>query len=45
MKIGKPQRVYTVEPLESPVPQHQPSEPAERPPTQPAEPVKTAPAR
>jgi hypothetical protein len=45
MKIGKPQRVYTVEPLESPVPRRQPSEPAVRPPARPAEPAKTAPAR
>jgi hypothetical protein len=41
MKIGKPQRVYTVEPLESPVPKEQPREPAPRP----AEPAKTAPSR
>ncbi len=36
MEIGDPQRVYTVEPVEDPVPRE---EPEERPPEQPAEPL------
>jgi hypothetical protein len=36
MDIGKPQRIYTVEPLESPVPQEQPAKVVEPPPAEPA---------
>ena len=32
MEIGEPERTYTVEPLEDPVPRERPSEPAEAPP-------------
>jgi hypothetical protein len=31
MEIGKPKRIYTVEPIESPVPAPAPVEPAETP--------------
>jgi hypothetical protein len=43
MDIGKPERIYTVEPLEDPVPQTRPAkkdEPREPAPTQPREPEK-----
>ena len=36
MDIGKPKRVYTVEPLEAPVPQEQPAKVVEPPPAAPA---------
>ncbi len=36
MEIGDPQRVYTIEPVEDPVPRE---EPEVRPPEQPAEPL------
>lgn len=36
MEIGDPQRVYTIEPVEDPVPRE---EPEERPPEQPAVPL------
>ena len=36
MEIGDPQRVYTIEPVEDPVPRE---EPEERPPEQPAGPL------
>jgi hypothetical protein len=36
VEIGKPQREYTIEPLEDPVPRE---EPEERPPERPAEPL------
>jgi hypothetical protein len=42
MDIGKPKRVYTVEPLEAPVPQTQPAEVVE---PSPAEPAPREPAR
>jgi hypothetical protein len=35
VEIGEPQRTYTVEPLEDPVPRERPGEPAESPATQP----------
>jgi hypothetical protein len=31
VEIGEPERTYTVEPLEDPVPRERPSEPAETP--------------
>jgi hypothetical protein len=31
MDIGEPERTYTVEPVEDPVPRESPSEPEERP--------------
>jgi hypothetical protein len=31
VEIGKPRRTYTIEPLESPVPEERPSEPEEEP--------------
>jgi hypothetical protein len=31
VEIGKPERTYTVEPLEDPVPRERPAEPAEQP--------------
>jgi hypothetical protein len=31
VEIGEPERTYTVEPLEDPVPRERPAEPAERP--------------
>lgn len=31
MEIGEPERTYTVEPLEDPVPRERPAEPAEQP--------------
>jgi hypothetical protein len=31
MEIGEPERTYTVEPLEDPVPREDPAEPAEQP--------------
>lgn len=31
MEIGEPERTYTVEPVEDPVPREAPAEPAERP--------------
>ncbi len=38
MEIGDPERTYTVEPVEDPVPRERPSEPAESPaPPSPAE--------
>jgi hypothetical protein len=40
MEIGKPRRVYTIEPLEDPVPHE---EPEERPLERPAEPLKPKP--
>ena len=33
MEIGEPERTYTVEPVEDPVPRERPAEPAEHPPT------------
>jgi len=43
VEIGKPRRVYTIEPLEDPVPRE---EPEERPLERPAEPVEPeSPAR
>jgi hypothetical protein len=39
MEIGEPERTYTVEPLEDPVPREVPAEPAE-----PAEPSEPSPA-
>lgn len=39
MDIGSPQRQYTIEPLDDPVPREQPAEPDERAPEEePAEP-------
>lgn len=32
MEIGEPERTYTVEPVEDPVPRELPAEPAEHPP-------------
>jgi hypothetical protein len=32
VEIGEPERTYTVEPLEDPVPRELPAEPAEQPP-------------
>jgi hypothetical protein len=41
MEIGKPRRVYTVEPIEHPVPQPEPApEPDRKREEEPAEPVK-----
>jgi hypothetical protein len=31
VEIGEPERTYTVEPLENPVPRERPAEPAEQP--------------
>jgi hypothetical protein len=31
MKIGRPERTYTVEPLEDPVPREEPKRPEEKP--------------
>jgi hypothetical protein len=31
VEIGEPERTYTVEPLEDPVPRERPAEPAEQP--------------
>jgi hypothetical protein len=31
VEIGEPERTYTVEPVEDPVPRERPAEPAERP--------------
>jgi hypothetical protein len=31
VEIGEPERIYTVEPLEDPVPRGRPAEPAEQP--------------
>jgi hypothetical protein len=31
MEIGEPERTYTVEPVEDPVPRERPAEPAEQP--------------
>lgn len=42
MEIGEPERTYTVEPVEDPVPREVPAEPAEQP-DRPAEP--TVPAK
>jgi hypothetical protein len=39
MEIGKPRRVYTVEPIEKPVPQREPT-PEPKPEPKPAEPAK-----
>lgn len=36
MEIGKPRRVYTVEPVEAPVPRKEPSPPERRPEREPA---------
>jgi hypothetical protein len=33
VEIGDPERTFTVEPLEDPVPRERPAEPAESPPT------------
>jgi hypothetical protein len=44
MQIGSPERTYTVEPVEDPVPRERPVEPVEEPSPAPAEP-ETAPAR
>jgi hypothetical protein len=44
MQIGKPERTYTVEPVEDPVPRERPAEPVEEPSPAPAEP-ETAPRR
>ena len=41
MDIGEPQRTYTIEPVEDPVPREEPSTVPEEAPTEPAE----APAR
>ena len=39
MEIGEPERTYTVEPVEDPVPRERPAEPAEHPPTPSQEPI------
>ena len=39
MEIGEPERTYTVEPVEDPVPRERPAEPAEQPPTPSQEPI------
>jgi len=40
LEIGEPERTYTVEPVEDPVPREVPAEPAEQPPTpSPEEPI------
>ena len=39
MEIGEPERTYTVEPLEDPVPRELPAEPAEPPVEPPVEPI------
>lgn len=44
MQIGKPERTYTVEPVEDPVPRERPAEPVEEPSPAPAAP-ETAPSR
>jgi hypothetical protein len=38
VEVGEPQRTYTVEPLENPVPRDVPSEPPLEPSEQPSEP-------
>jgi hypothetical protein len=38
--IGEPERTYTVEPLEDPVPRENPESPTEAPEREPAEPEK-----
>ncbi len=38
MDIGEPERTYTVEPLEDPVPRENPESPTEAPEREPAEP-------
>ena len=40
MEIGDPQRTYTVEPLEDPVPREEPAPPTEAPGEEPSEPEK-----
>jgi hypothetical protein len=45
MELGKPQRVYTIEPLEDPVPIPAPDEPAEPPLERRPEPVEMPLAR
>jgi hypothetical protein len=43
MEIGKPQRIYTVEPIADPVPREVPIAPPPEPPTrEPSEPEKTS---
>jgi hypothetical protein len=44
MEIGNPKRIYTVEPIESPVPAH-PKEPDEAPEKRPPAPAKRPAAR
>ena len=39
LEIGEPERTYTVEPVEDPVPRERPAEPAEQPPTPSQEPI------
>jgi len=39
LEIGEPERTYTVEPVEDPVPRERPAEPAEHPPTPSQEPI------
>jgi hypothetical protein len=36
MEIGKPRRVYTVEPIKKPIPRKEPERPPERKPAEPA---------
>ena len=40
MEIGDPERTYTVEPLEDPVPREEPAPPTEAPEGEPGEPEK-----
>jgi len=39
LEIGEPERTYTVEPVEDPVPRESSAEPAEHPPTPSQEPI------